>query len=103
MLFLRVENAIMPTSIKLSKIIKIDLRDCWKKEATNFTPWLASEENITLLADATLGVKHDWRRLDGQKSLFNRIFPEPQCFLFLKARGNLCLVLGIHGKVHRVL
>jgi hypothetical protein len=42
----------MPTSIKLSKITKIDLRDCWKNEATDFTPWLASEENIALLADA---------------------------------------------------
>ena len=42
----------MPTSIKLSKITKVDLRDCWKNEATDFTPWLASEENIALLADA---------------------------------------------------
>lgn len=42
----------MPTSIKLSKITKVDLRDCWKNEATDFTPWLASEENIALLSDA---------------------------------------------------
>lgn len=42
----------MATSIKLSKISKVDLRDCWKNEATDFTPWLASEENIALLADA---------------------------------------------------
>ena len=42
----------MPTNIKLSKISKVDLRDCWKNEATDFTPWLASEENIALLADA---------------------------------------------------
>lgn len=42
----------MATSIKLSKITKVDLRDCWQNEATDFTPWLASEENIALLADA---------------------------------------------------
>lgn len=42
----------MATNIKLSKISKVDLRDCWKNEASDFTPWLASEENIALLADA---------------------------------------------------
>lgn len=42
----------MATSIKLSKISKVDLRDCWQNEASDFTPWLASEENIALLADA---------------------------------------------------
>lgn len=42
----------MATSIKLSKITKVDLRDCWENEASDFTPWLATEENIALLADA---------------------------------------------------
>ena len=42
----------MATNIKLSKITKVDLRDCWQNEANDFTPWLASEENIALLADA---------------------------------------------------
>ena len=42
----------MATSIKLSKITKVDLRSCWQNEASDFTPWLASEENLTLLADA---------------------------------------------------
>ena len=42
----------MATSIKLSKISKVDLRSCWQNEASDFTPWLASEENIALLADA---------------------------------------------------
>lgn len=42
----------MATNIKLSKISKVDLRDCWQNEASDFTPWLASEENIALLADA---------------------------------------------------
>jgi hypothetical protein len=42
----------MATSIKLSKITKVDLRECWQNEASDFTPWLATEENIALLADA---------------------------------------------------
>ena len=45
----------MATNIKLSKIQKVDLRDCWDDEAKDFTPWLATEENIALLAD-TLGM-----------------------------------------------
>ena len=40
------------TSITLSKITKVDLRDCWQNEVTDFTPWLATEENMSLLADA---------------------------------------------------
>lgn len=42
----------MATSIKLSKISKVNLRECWQNEASDFTPWLATEENIALLADA---------------------------------------------------
>lgn len=45
----------MATNIKLSKISKVELRDCWNDEAKDFTPWLATEENIALLAD-TLGL-----------------------------------------------
>ena len=44
----------MATSINLSKITKVDLRDCWQNEATDFTPWLATEENMSLLADALI-------------------------------------------------
>ncbi len=33
-----------------------DLRTVWEHEATDFTPWLAKEENISLLAD-TLGLE----------------------------------------------
>ena len=29
-----------------------DLRDYWKNEATDFTPWLVKEENISLLSEA---------------------------------------------------
>ena len=65
----------MATSIYLSKITKVDFRDCWQNEATDFTPWLATEENMSLLADAlkneaetAMGETFDWRRLDSKKT-----------------------------------
>ena len=37
----------------LGKLVEItDLRKIWKHEANDFTPWLAEEENMTLLGDA---------------------------------------------------
>lgn len=36
----------------LGKLEKVDLRDIWKTEAQDFTPWLASEANIQILGDA---------------------------------------------------
>lgn len=37
--------------MKLGKLEKIDLREQWKNEASDFTPWLAKEENIESLGD----------------------------------------------------
>ena len=42
----------MTTKIKLSTITPVELRDCWQSESSDFTPWLAQEENIKLLAEA---------------------------------------------------
>ncbi len=36
---------------KLAKLKKVDLREAWKHEATDFTKWLAEEENIAILSD----------------------------------------------------
>ena len=36
----------------LGQIIKVDVRKVWTKEDTDFTPWLANEENIALLGKA---------------------------------------------------
>ena len=36
----------------LGRLRKIELRDIWATEAQDFTPWLASEENLTLLGEA---------------------------------------------------
>jgi hypothetical protein len=38
--------------MSLGRLEKIDLRDIWKTEDQDFTPWLAREQNISLLADA---------------------------------------------------
>jgi hypothetical protein len=45
----------MPTSIPLSQLQKVDIRAVWTNEAQDFTPWLAEEQNIDLLAD-TIGL-----------------------------------------------
>lgn len=39
-------------TIGLSKLERVPLRAAWKHEATDFTPWLASEANLEALADA---------------------------------------------------
>ncbi len=36
---------------ELGRLEPVDLRTCWENEATSFTPWLASESNLTLLGE----------------------------------------------------
>ena len=39
--------------INLSKLVEVkDLRTVWPHESLDFTPWLAQDDNITLLGDA---------------------------------------------------
>lgn len=38
--------------MKLGIIKKLELRDIWASESSDFTPWLAKEDNIVLLGDA---------------------------------------------------
>ncbi|GMU80964.1 MAG: hypothetical protein AMXMBFR47_08350 [Planctomycetota bacterium] len=45
----------MISSNRLGRMERVDLRQVWQKEAGHFTPWLAGEENLALLAD-TLGL-----------------------------------------------
>lgn len=40
----------------LGRMEKVDLRKVWQSEAGGFTPWLAKEDNLSLLAD-TIGVE----------------------------------------------
>ncbi|MEM6662795.1 MAG: DUF4268 domain-containing protein [Pseudomonadota bacterium] len=36
----------------LGRLEKVDLREIWQTEAGDFTPWLASEDNLLVLSDA---------------------------------------------------
>jgi hypothetical protein len=40
----------------LGRLVRADLRDAWVGEATDFTPWLALPDNITLLSE-TIGIE----------------------------------------------
>ena len=46
------------TQQDLGKLERVDLRDVWTGEATEFTPWLAEKENLDLLGN-TLGMELD--------------------------------------------
>ena len=46
----------MTETKELGKIEPVPLREVWRKEDRNFTPWLAEDENLKLLAD-TLGLE----------------------------------------------
>lgn len=40
---------------QLGRLKKVDLRDVWSKEAGDFTPWLAQDENLSLIGE-TIGL-----------------------------------------------
>lgn len=40
----------------LGRLERVDLRDIWTSEASHFTPWLAREDNLSLLGD-TIGIE----------------------------------------------
>ncbi len=46
----------MQNGKELGRMKKIKLREIWKDEAGDFTPWLAEEENLALLGD-TIGLE----------------------------------------------
>lgn len=41
---------------QLGRLSKVEIRDIWKSEPGDFTPWLASDENIALLGE-TIGLE----------------------------------------------
>ena len=49
----------------LGRLASVDLRDYWKDEARDFTPWLAQPENIGLLGE-TLGIGLEPIELEAQ-------------------------------------
>src|SRR5712692_7993331 len=40
----------------LGRLQKVDLREAWTSESSDFTPWLAQEENLKLLGE-TIGIE----------------------------------------------
>ena len=46
-------------SVNLGRLERVDLRKVWLGEASDFTPWLAQEENLALLGD-TIGLDLAW-------------------------------------------
>ena len=42
--------------LQLGRLERVDLRNIWETEAQDFTPWLASDENLSVLAE-TLGME----------------------------------------------
>lgn len=42
----------MSTNAEFGRLKPVPIKECWEKEATDFTPWLAREENIAVLGEA---------------------------------------------------
>jgi len=52
--------------ITLGKLEPVDPRKVWESEASDFTPWLAKEDNLKLLGD-TIGIELEFDR-QGQRT-----------------------------------
>ena len=48
---LKSKDLMLTTNGSLARLQKVDLRDIWVSESSNFTPWLATEENLELLSE----------------------------------------------------
>lgn len=62
---------------KLGRMEKIELRDVWKTEAGDFTPWLAGEENLVLLGD-TIGLELEMEAQEQAREYIRRAPKEVQ-------------------------
>lgn len=54
----------------LGKLEKVELRDCWKDEAKDFTPWLAEDDNINLLGE-TVGMELEVQEKEAKVGTFS--------------------------------
>lgn len=55
--------------IALGRLEKVELREVWNGEASDFTPWLAREENLKLLSD-TIGIELEFSSIEKDVGLF---------------------------------
>jgi hypothetical protein len=56
--------------MKLSNLKQVELREVWKHEATDFTNWLAKDENLSLLSDE-IGIEISLIRTEASVGKFN--------------------------------
>ena len=55
---------------QLGKMVKVELRNAWKHEASDFTNWLAEEENLRMLSDA-IGIEIKLIQTEASVGRFN--------------------------------
>ena len=55
---------------QLGRLEKVELRDYWKDEAKDFTPWLAEEDNINLLGE-TVGMELEVQEQEAKVGTFS--------------------------------
>ena len=56
--------------VDLAKIERVDLREIWPNEAADFTPWLATEENLSQLGEA-LGLELELQEQEASVGAFS--------------------------------
>jgi len=54
----------------LGKMVRVELRNAWKHEASDFTNWLAEEENLRMLSD-TIGIEIKLIQTEASVGRFN--------------------------------
>ena len=63
------------TNQSLGKLIRVELREIWTSEHGDFTPWLAREENLAILAES-LGIDLE---LEAQEKAVGRFRADILC------------------------
>ncbi|MDD5510355.1 MAG: DUF4268 domain-containing protein [Dehalococcoidales bacterium] len=60
----------MAMEMQLGKLEKVNLREIWKREATDFTHWLSKEENLSILA-TEIGISMQLERIEANVGRFS--------------------------------
>ncbi len=74
-----------------------DIRSIWRDEARDFTPWLAGEDNLSLLAD-TLGFGADGLELEAVEANVGPFRADILCRDANSADGERVLVENMYGR-----